>query len=71
MKLNFIDFLNRMQTHKKFKQFVEGNFDVINELTSFEMEDATLVRIEASLVRTCATNEVANSHEFVGANEQE
>ncbi len=28
------------------------------------MEDATLVKIEASLVRTCAANE------FVGANEQ-
>jgi hypothetical protein len=43
MKFNFIDFLNRMQTCKKFKQFVEGNFDVINELRSFKMEDATLV----------------------------
>jgi len=35
-----------MQTCKKFKQFVEGGCDVINELTSFKMEDATLVKIE-------------------------
>ncbi len=59
-----------MQTCKKFKQFVEGNFDVINELRSFKMEDATLVWIEASLVKTCTTNEDASSHELVGANEQ-
>ncbi len=43
MKFNFIDFLNRMQTHKMFKEFVEGGFDVINELVSFMMEDAALV----------------------------
>jgi hypothetical protein len=34
------------------------------------MEDATLVWIEASLVKTCTTNEDASSHELVGANEQ-
>ncbi len=45
MKLNFIDFLNRMQTRKKFKEFAKGNFDVINELTSFKTEDVALVRI--------------------------
>ncbi len=59
-----------MQIRKKFKQFVEVSFDVINELTSFKMEDATLVRIEASLVIRCATNEAIGSHELVGANEQ-
>jgi hypothetical protein len=32
-----------MQTRKKFKQFVEGGFDVSNELASFVMEDATFV----------------------------
>jgi hypothetical protein len=32
-----------MQTRKKFKQYVEGNFDVSNELASFVMEDATLL----------------------------
>ncbi len=46
---------NKIQTHKKFKEF-EGNFDVINELVSFMMEDATLARIEASLVRTSVAN---------------
>ncbi len=61
---------NRIQTHKKFKEFVEGGFDVLNELASFMMEDATLARIEASLVRTSVANEVGSSHELVGANEQ-
>jgi hypothetical protein len=32
-----------MQTCKKFKQFVEGSFDVINELASFMMENVALV----------------------------
>ncbi len=53
-----------MQTCKKFKQFVEGSFDVINELASFMMENVALVWIKVSFVRTCATDE------FVGANEQ-
>jgi len=34
------------------------------------MKDATLVEIEVSLARTCATNEAVSSHELVGANEQ-
>ncbi len=68
---NLILFIfNRVQIHKKFKEFVEGSFDVINELVSFMMEDATLVRIKASLVRTSVANEVVSSHELVGANEQ-
>jgi hypothetical protein len=43
MKHNFINFLLRCKLEKKFKQFVEGGFDVSNELASFVMEDATLV----------------------------
>jgi hypothetical protein len=41
-----------MQTCKKFKQFVEGDFNVINEITSFMMKNTTLARIKASLAKT-------------------
>jgi hypothetical protein len=34
------------------------------------MEDATLVRIKASLVGISVANEAVSSHELVGANEQ-
>jgi hypothetical protein len=49
MKFSFIDFfLNRMQTRKKFKQCVEGGFDVSNELaSSIMMEDVALAKIKA------------------------
>jgi hypothetical protein len=60
-----------MQIHKKFKQCVGNNPNVSNELTSFMMEDATLVGIEVSLVGIFVANETTNSHELVGANEQE
>jgi glucan phosphoethanolaminetransferase (alkaline phosphatase superfamily) len=43
MKFNLLIFKNRMQTQKKFKQFVESNFDVSNELVSSMMGDVTLV----------------------------
>lgn len=52
MKFNFIDFFNSMQTCKKFKQFVEGDSNVINESASFMMENTTLARIKASLAKT-------------------
>jgi len=70
MKFNFIDFFNSMETSKKFKQFVEGDYDVINELTSFTMEDTTLARIKASLAKTSVANEAIGSYELVGANKQ-
>jgi len=59
-----------MQTCKKFKQFVESDYDVINDLTSFLMEDTTLARIKASLAKTSVANEAIGSYELVGANEQ-
>jgi hypothetical protein len=34
------------------------------------MEDATLARIEASLVRTSVANEAISSHELISGNEQ-
>jgi hypothetical protein len=43
MKHSFINFLIRCKLEKKFKQFVEGRFDVNNELASFVMEAPTLV----------------------------
>ncbi len=55
---------------KKFKQFIEGDSNVINELTSFMMEDTTLARRKASLVLTSVANEAIGSYEIVGANEQ-
>jgi hypothetical protein len=55
---------------KKFKQFIEGDSNVINELTSFMMEDTTLARRKASLVLTSVANEAIGSYELVGANEQ-
>jgi hypothetical protein len=70
MKSNFIDFFNSMQTCQKFKQFVEGDYDVINDLTSFMMEDTTLARIKASLTKASVANEAIGSFELVGANEQ-
>ncbi len=57
-----------MQFHKKFKQCVEDNLDVSNELTSFMMEDVTLVGIDASLVGIFVANETINSHEFANVN---
>jgi hypothetical protein len=59
-----------MQIHKKFKPFVEGDFNVINKLASFMMEDTTLARIKASLAKTSVANEAIGSYELVGANEQ-
>jgi len=56
-------FFNRMQIQKKFKQCVEDNLHVNNELTSFMMEYVTLVGI-------LVANETTSSHELVGANEQ-
>jgi hypothetical protein len=53
----------------KFKQCVEDNFDVSNELTSFMMEDVTLVEIKASIVGILVANENVSLHEL-GANEQ-
>jgi hypothetical protein len=52
-----------MQIQKKFKQCVEDNLHVNNELTSFMMEYVTLVGI-------LVANETTSSHELVGANEQ-
>jgi hypothetical protein len=52
-----------MQIHKKFKQCVEDNFNVNNELTSLMVEDVTLVGIFVA-------NQIASSHELVGANKQ-
>jgi hypothetical protein len=59
-----------MQTRKKFKQCVEGDFNVSNELTSSMMEDVTLSKIEAFLVGIGATNGGVGSHELAGANVQ-
>jgi len=59
-----------MQTNKKFKQFVEGDSNVINELTSFMMEDTTLAKIKTSPGKTSVANEAIDSYELVGANEQ-
>jgi hypothetical protein len=59
-----------MQTWKMFKQFVEGDSNVINELTSFMMENTTLARIKASLAKTSVANEAIGLDELVGANEQ-
>jgi hypothetical protein len=59
-----------MQIQKKFKQCVEDNLDVSNELTSFMMEDVTLVGIKTSLVGILVANGTVGSHELVGANEQ-
>jgi hypothetical protein len=59
-----------MQTQKKFKQFVESNFNVSNELVSSMMGDVTLVKIEASSVGIGSTNEGVGSHKLANANEQ-
>jgi hypothetical protein len=53
-----------MQTQKKFKQFVESNFDVSNELVSSMRGDVTLVKIEASLAGIGSANEGVDSHKL-------
>jgi hypothetical protein len=70
MNFNLLIFKNRMQTQKKFKQFVESNFNVSNELVSSMMGDVTLVKIEASSVGIGSTNEGVGSHKLANANEQ-
>jgi hypothetical protein len=57
-----------MQFHKKFKQCVEDNLNVSNELTSLMMEDVTLVGIDSSLVGIFVANETTSSHELVSVN---
>jgi hypothetical protein len=58
-----------MQTRNKFKQCVEGGFDVSNELTSSLMEDVALPKIGAFMVGIGATNGGVGSHELASANE--
>jgi hypothetical protein len=60
-----------MQTRKKFKQCVEGGFDVSNELASSMMEDdVALAKIKAFLVGIGATNGGVGSPKLASANEQ-
>jgi RNase P/RNase MRP subunit POP5 len=59
-----------MQICKKFKQCVESDLDVNNELTSSMMEDVALIEIEALVTNPCATNQIFGSCELASANER-